>query len=220
MHNPDIEKFDSFLQQQLNHVEVDQSMAEAHMNQMNFPVAVEAAPSISLWQRIMGNKKFLWWSIGLITTTVVVIVLWNNKETNSIPSEKNATTHDASATTPQNNNEIKTDNKTATIVPANTNTNSTTQNNLTTNANQNSSSTAGTKSSSTESQAKNIATTNTKEVNDKKPVINNSITAPAVNTLQNTKADASKEIAKADTALKKPDAKKVATPKDSTFIIW
>jgi hypothetical protein len=221
MHNPDIEKFDSFLQQQLNHVEVDQSMADAHMNTMNFPVAVEAAPTSSFWAKLIGNKKFLLWSVGLVTTAVVLVLFFSKKETANSNAEKNTTTNNTSITTPKNNDELKINTNTNTKVntTAPTIQDNVSQTNTITNNNTNNATTDN-KSSLNTASAKIPPIAAASKINSGKIIIDRTITQPIDNTVNNTKADIVKTIAKADTALKKPEVKKVATPKDSTYIIW
>jgi hypothetical protein len=219
MHNPDIEKFDSFLKQQLNHVEVDQSMAEVHMNEMNFPVVVEAASTTSFWEKILGNKKFFFWMGAILTVAIMVILLFNNTTTDTSETEKSTETATKTESTPKMDNTQRTNVNTNSIQSFN---NNALQNNSRAANNE-----SVTNTTTIKNDGKTIAyqpslelTTNGHRNKDKKIIITNKSIQLDTGTMDNTKAEVSKIITKADTAVKRPEVKKVATPKDSTYIIW
>lgn len=74
------EQFDRFVQQRLNEVEVDASLADEMANGMQFPIAVAPAPSQGLLQRYFGGKR-KYYSVLLallFVSGIIITVAINN----------------------------------------------------------------------------------------------------------------------------------------------
>jgi hypothetical protein len=218
MHNPDMERFDGFLQKQLNETDVNMSVMEENMQKMYWPVPVEAIEHTGAGKKMfLFSKRFFWLGLLLITALTATLIVKNNttKKVKEPSNTNNAATESdiAKASIPNTNKDFNhtvttmeepvMDSKNNTVIPASKSLNTTTT------------------SLQTVPQENRLTTANAQKnkMNIDRMEKDPNNTTNEVNT--NTTKIALPQTATAlDTANNKPTTKKIETRKDSVYVIW
>jgi hypothetical protein len=211
MHNMDMEKFDGFLHTQLQHIDVDASLADANMANMNFPVALEIAAPKSFLQKF-GWKLFLLSSIAVVLIIGSILLNTNTKKEKDTTIQKNEIPTIQNQTVLENPIQSKGSNTNSinTTLTTSENDGVTVKENSSKNLNN-----VATINELTKAEKK-LATTNTNNYSTK-PETNKSEVDKNFDKLNTNNSIVKSEL---DTATTKPMAKKVEVKRDTVHIIW